>query len=39
MDHEVGSLESGKFADFAVLNESPLDVDPVKIKDIKVWGR
>jgi predicted amidohydrolase YtcJ len=38
MDHEVGSLECGKFADFAVLEESPLDVDPVKIKDIKVWG-
>jgi len=38
MDHEVGSLECGKFADFAVLNESPLDVDPIKIKDIKVWG-
>jgi len=38
MDHEVGSLECGKFADFAVLSESPLDVDPLKIKDIKVWG-
>ena len=38
MDHEVGSLECGKFADFAVLDESPLEVDPLKIKDIKVWG-
>lgn len=38
MDHEIGSLECGKFADFAVLDESPLDVDPMKIKDIKVWG-
>jgi len=38
MDHEVGSLETGKFADFAVLDESPLDVDPLKIKDIQVWG-
>lgn len=38
MDHEIGSLECGKFADFAVLEESPLDVDPMKIKDIKVWG-
>ena len=38
MDHEIGSIECGKLADFAVLDESPLDVDPMKIKDIPVWG-
>ena len=38
MDHEIGSLEIGKLADFAVLDESPLDVDPMAIKDIPVWG-
>jgi predicted amidohydrolase YtcJ len=38
MDHEIGSIECGKFADFTVLDESPLDVDPMKIKDIPVWG-
>lgn len=38
MDYEMGSIECGKFADFAVLDESPLDVDPMKIKDIPVWG-
>lgn len=38
LDHELGSLECGKCADFAVLDESPLDVDPVTIKDITVWG-
>lgn len=38
MDHEVGSIEAGKFADFAVLEESPLDVDPMGIRDIRVWG-
>lgn len=38
MDHEIGSIEAGKFADFAVLEESPLDVDPMGIRDIKVWG-
>jgi hypothetical protein len=38
MDHEVGSLECGKYADFAVLDESPLDVEPEAIKDIPVWG-
>lgn len=38
MDHEIGSIEAGKFADFAVLSESPLDVDPMAIRDIEVWG-
>ncbi|MCW1959321.1 MAG: amidohydrolase [Mycobacterium sp.] len=38
MDHEIGSIEAGKFADFAVLDQSPLDVDPMAIRDIAVWG-
>lgn len=38
MDHKIGSIETGKYADFAVLDESPLDVDPMTIKDIPVWG-
>ena len=38
MDHEIGSIEPGKWADFAVLDESPLDVDPMAIRDIGVWG-
>ncbi|MEN9644427.1 MAG: hypothetical protein RL238_1096 [Actinomycetota bacterium] len=38
MDHEIGSIEPGKWADFAVLDESPLDVDPMAIRDIAVWG-
>jgi predicted amidohydrolase YtcJ len=38
LDHKLGSLECGKFADFALLDESSLDIDPDKIKDIKVWG-
>jgi len=38
MDHEIGSIEAGKLADFAVLDESPLDVDPMAIRDIAVWG-
>ena len=38
MDHEIGSIEAGKFADFAVLEESPTDVDPAGIRDIRVWG-
>lgn len=38
MDDEIGSLEAGKAADFAVLDDSPLDVEPMAIKDIPVWG-
>jgi predicted amidohydrolase YtcJ len=38
MDHEIGTIECGKFADFAVLDESPLDVDLLKTKDISLWG-
>lgn len=38
LDEEMGSIQPGKWADFTVLAESPLDVDPLKIKDIAVWG-
>lgn len=38
LDHEFGSIECGKAADFTVLAEDPLDVDPMTIKDIAVWG-
>jgi len=37
-DHELGSIEVGKFADFTVLKENPLDVEPMRIKDIEVVG-
>jgi hypothetical protein len=38
MEKEVGSIVPGKLANFTVLGENPLTVDPVKIKDIAVWG-
>ncbi len=38
MDHEVGSLEAGKFADVAVLAEDPLDVPATRIGEIHVYG-
>jgi predicted amidohydrolase YtcJ len=36
MDGEIGSIEVGKRADLAVLAESPLDVDPLEIRNIPV---
>lgn len=38
LDGEIGSIETGKRADFAVLEQDPLEVDPQAIKDIAVWG-
>ena len=36
LDHLVGSLDVGKFADCAVLADDPLEDDPLSIKDIAV---
>ncbi len=36
MDHLVGSIEVGKFADFAVLEEDPLEAEPARLRDLKV---
>lgn len=38
LDHIAGSIEVGKWADFAVLDKNPYDVEPMAIKDIPVWG-
>jgi predicted amidohydrolase YtcJ len=38
LDHVMGSIEVGKYADFAILDDDPLTVDPVALKDIGVWG-
>jgi predicted amidohydrolase YtcJ len=38
LDAEFGTIECGKAADFTVLEESPLAVEPMAIKDIGVWG-
>jgi predicted amidohydrolase YtcJ len=36
MDHEVGSLEAGKYADLAVLDRDPFEVDPDALRDVEV---
>ena len=38
LDGEVGSIECGKRADFAVLEDDPTTVDPAALKDVRVWG-
>ena len=35
-DGQIGSIESGKFADFTVLADDPTTCDPIGIKDIAV---
>lgn len=38
MDHLIGSIEAGKRADFAVLEDDPYEVAPEALKDVAVWG-
>ena len=38
LDGEIGSIESGKIADFAVLGDDPLAFDPMALKDVAVLG-
>ena len=38
LDNEIGSIETGKKADFAVLESDPTACDPMVLKDITVWG-
>jgi predicted amidohydrolase YtcJ len=35
-EKDLGSLEPGKLADMAILAEDPLEVDPMKLRDIEV---
>lgn len=38
LDGEVGSIEAGKHADFAVLEDDPTEIGGDKLRDVRVWG-
>ena len=38
LEREVGSIVPGKLANFTILGDNPVTCDPLKIKDIPVWG-
>jgi predicted amidohydrolase YtcJ len=38
LEDKLGSIESGKMADFAVLDANPYDVGVDGLRNIKVWG-
>ncbi|MBM3354113.1 MAG: amidohydrolase [Betaproteobacteria bacterium] len=38
LDGEVGSIEAGKRADFAVLEDDPRELGPASVKDVRIWG-
>ncbi|WP_449220369.1 amidohydrolase [Tistrella mobilis] len=38
LDHLTGSIEVGKYADFAVLEDDPTEIAPQALKDVRVWG-
>ncbi len=38
MENEIGSIVSGKLANFTVLDGDPVTCDPMKIRELGVWG-
>lgn len=38
LDSEIGSIEVGKLADFAVLEDDPSEIGGDKLKDVRIWG-
>lgn len=38
LEKDVGSIVPGKLANFTILGDNPVTCDPMKIKDIAVWG-
>ena len=36
MEHDYGTISSGKYANFTLLSDNPLTIDPLKIKEIEI---
>ncbi len=37
-ENELGSIAPGKMATFTILEQDPLAIDPLKLKDVPIWG-
>jgi len=37
-EDKIGSIRAGKKADFTILEADPYQVEPKRLKDIKIWG-
>jgi len=37
-EKEIGSIAPGKTADFTIFESDPLAADPMKLKDVPIWG-
>lgn len=38
LEEDMGSIEPGKLSNFTVLSDNPITIEPMKIRDIEVWG-
>jgi len=38
LDDRIGSIEVGKFADFCVMDDDPTEIDPARLKDVRIAG-
>ncbi|MCP4841667.1 MAG: amidohydrolase family protein, partial [Halieaceae bacterium] len=38
LEKDMGSIEPGKLANFTILSDNPLTIDPIDIRNIAVWG-
>lgn len=38
MEKEIGSIVTGKLANFTILGDNPITCDPMVVKDVSVWG-
>jgi predicted amidohydrolase YtcJ len=38
MEKDIGSIVSGKLANFTILGDNPITCDPMVVKDVSVWG-